>query len=263
MSTAARIFAYELHDVLRSKWIVAYAVFFALLTDALFRFGGSGASVLLSLTNVVLVLIPLVSILFGTIYLYDARAFTELLLSQPVERRSLYAGLYAGLALPLAAGFAAGVALPFAWHGAGDGARLATLATLVGTGMLLTCTFVALAFVVALRFDDRAKGLGVSILLWLVFAVLYDGLVLIAVGAFGDYPLEKVMIAVSMFNPVDLGRILLLLQFDVSALMGYTGAVFERFFGTSLGFAAAAVVLAAWTAVPFAAGLALFRRKDF
>lgn len=262
MNPTARIIRYVLSDVLRSRWVLAFAVFFLLLTDALFRFAGSGAGVLLSLLNVVLVLLPLVGLVFGTMYLYGARSFIELLLAQPVARRRLYAGLYAGLALPLAAAFVVGVALPFGWHGAAAGAA-ATLALLLGAGVLLTFAFVALAFVVALRFEDRAHGLGAAVLLWLLSAVVYDGLVLVLASALADYPLERPLIALTLLNPVDLGRVLLLLQFDVAALMGYTGAVFERFFGTSLGLLVSLAALLAWTAAPFALGASLFRRKDF
>jgi hypothetical protein len=43
------------------------------------------------------------------------------------------------------------------------------------------------------------------------------------------------MIILSALNPIDLGRILFLMKFDIAALMGYTGAVFQRFFGSGLG----------------------------
>ena len=73
-------------------------------------FGSAAATRrLLSLMNVVLLLVPLVSIVFGTMYLYNAREFTELLLAQPVHRRQLFAGLYLGLALPLSAAFVVGL----------------------------------------------------------------------------------------------------------------------------------------------------------
>jgi Cu-processing system permease protein len=57
--------------------------------------------------------------------------------------------------------------------------------------------------------------------------------------------------------------VLLLLQFDLGALAGYTGAVFERFFGAFQGSAFSATALMLWIAVPFAGGLRLFTRKDF
>jgi Cu-processing system permease protein len=57
-------------------------------------------------------------------------------------------------------------------------------------------------------------------------------------------------------------RILMILQLDVSALMGYTGAFFKDFFGGGLGFAFATGVLLLWVAVPLGLAMRVFRRKD-
>jgi hypothetical protein len=45
--------------------------------------------------------------------------------------------------------------------------------------------------------------------------------------------------------------------------MGYTGAVFERFFGGIGGSLLASAMLLAWIAVPIVFGARQFRRKDF
>ena len=129
--TAAKVLRYELQDLRRSRWLVGYALLLLVLTDALLRFGGGGPRAVLSLMNVVLVFVPLVSIVFGTMYLYGARDFIELLLAQPVGRGSLFAGLYAGLAAPLALGFLLGVGLPFLWGGQGEGSLAGPLAMLL------------------------------------------------------------------------------------------------------------------------------------
>lgn len=262
MHTTAKIIKYELNDVVRSKGVVLYGVFFLVLTEGLLRFGGGDARALLSLVNVVLTLIPLVGILFGTMYLYNAREFIILLLTQPVDRRALFAGLYGGLALPLAGSYVVGVSVPFLVRG-GAGAAPGALALLLGAGAWLTAIFVALAFVVALRSEDRVRGLGTAVLLWLLFTVVYDGGVLLVLSAFADYPLEKPVLALMLFNPVDLTRVALLMHFDISALMGYTGAAFERFFGTAWGGAVAAACLALWLGLPLWAGRRLFERKNF
>ena len=263
MNTTAKIIKYELSDITRSTWILVYALFFLAVTEALFRFGSGSAKALLSLSNIVLIIIPLVSIVFGTMYLYNTREFTELLLAQPVDRKTLFAGLYAGLALPLSAAFLIGVGVPFALHGVQATSHYTTLLVMTLSGVLLTFIFVALAFLIAVRVEDKVRGLGVSILLWLLFSVMYDGLVLLLAGVFADYPLEKPMLALMLFNPIDLARVLLLLTFDVSALMGYTGAVFEQFFGSLLGVVASVSALVVWVIVPLALGMRLFKKKDF
>jgi len=263
MNAMVRIAWYEVRDVARGKWLLLYGAFFLALTDGLFRFVGDGSRVLLSLVSLVLFLIPMVGLLFGTVYLYGAREFNELLLAQPVNRRQMYGGLYLGLATPLAGAMVLGIALPFLVRGIGDGRAPVTLLVLLGTGVALTMVFVALAFVIAVSVKDRLKGLGAAIVLWLAFTFLYDGLVLMSVRALADYPLEKGLIAAMLFNPVDLGRVLLLMRLDVAALMGYTGATFEAFFGTPLGLALAGAALALWIVVPFLLGFYLFSRKDF
>jgi len=257
-----KIVTYELREVGRSRWLFAYAAFFLVVADSLLRFGGADKA-LLSLTSVTLFIVPLVALVFGTVFLDDAREFTELLLAQPVTRRQLYAGLYLGLTLPLAAAFILGAAVPFALHRIGDPRLGVSLAVLLAAGVTLTFVFTALAFVVAAFVDDRLRRMGTAIALWLVAAVLYDGLVLVLAMLFADYPIERMMLGLTLGNPVDLARVILLLQFDVSALMGYTGAVFQQFFGGAIGIAIASTALALWVMLPVALGLRAFRKRDF
>jgi Cu-processing system permease protein len=156
----------------------------------------------------------------------------------------------------------AGVGLPLVWHGAlAETAK--PVMVLLATGAGLSLAFTGLAFVIALGCRDRAAGLAGAILVWLGATVLYDGLVLMGVVVFRDYPLERALIAGMLINPVDLARVLLLLQFDLGALAGYTGAVFTRFFGAVQGSLWAVVALLFWIAAPFAGGMRLFARKDF
>lgn len=257
------VFRYELQDLRRSRWVLGYLACLLLLTEALLRFGGSGPRAVLSLMNVVLAVVPLVSLVFGTMYLYGSRNFIQLLLAQPVGRGSLFAGLYLGLAVPLALGFLLAVGLPFLWEGGGDGALAGPLLALLGVGILLTLVFTALALLVSLLVDDRAKGLGLAILLWLAATALYDALIVLAATTGSDAPLELPLIGLTVLNPVDLGRVLLMLRLDTPALMGYTGAVFERFFGSLLGATLSAGALVLWWVGPLTTAHHRFCRKDF
>jgi len=253
----------QARDALRSRWIAIYTLFFLAATEGLLRFSGDGAKAVLSLASATLIVVPLVTLVLSTIYVYNAREFTELLLAQPIRRSALFNGLYLGLAVPMAAGFIAGIGVPLLVHGGGDPTQRGTIAALLAVGVLLTFVFTAIAFAIALRTDDRLRGLGVALGLWFVVALLYDGIVLAAVALFADYPVERALLALTFANPVDLARILLLLKLDVAALMGYTGAVFQRFFGGLLGITLAAAALVMWVIVPVAIGTRQFRRKDF
>jgi len=262
-SVARTIAAIHARDVMRSRWILVYSGFFLLLSEGLLRFSGDQAKAVLSLATASLMIIPLATLVLATIYVYTTREFTELLLAQPIRRSSLYAGLYSGLSLPATAGFVIGVAMPFVLRGGGDPAVRAALAVLLVVGSALTCAFTAIAFCVALRTEDRLRGVGVALGVWLLVAVAYDGIVLTGVALLGDYPIERPLLVLMFANPVDLGRVLLLMRLDASALLGYTGAVFERVFAGNTGACLAAGMLFVWIAAPVALGWRWFRRKDF
>jgi Cu-processing system permease protein len=134
---------------------------------------------------------------------------------------------------------------------------------LLSVGIALTAVFTAFALCVAVTIEDRARGLGAALLVWLGCTVVYDGLILLVIVSFRSSPLELPVLLLTLLNPVDLARVVLLLTFDVAALLGYTGTVYERAFGSPVGLAVAFVVLALCAVVPFALGLRWFGRKDF
>lgn len=262
MNVVSLVLQAGLRDLSRNRWIVAYTLSFLALAEGLFWFGGTGPQVLLSLLNLVLLVVPLVALVFGTIHVYASREFVELLLAQPVPRRHLFTGLYLGLALPLAGAFIIGAGIPFVAH-ARAGASVGGVAALVGAGVALSLAFAAVATWIALRTDDRLKGVGLSLGVWLASTIVYDGLVLAASAAFGNYPLERPLLALMLANPVDVARVLVLTQLDVSALMGYTGALFQRTFGTIVGTGVAITALVAWCAIPLGFAGQRFLRRDF
>ena len=121
----------------------------------------------------------------------------------------------------------------------------------------------ALAYNIALSNTNKIKGFGYAILMWLFLAVIYDGLFLISLMVFNEYPLDNFSLLATMFNPIDLSRILILLKLDISALLGYTGAVFKKFFGTNFGLIISLFVLSLWVILPIFRIQRKLRKKDF
>jgi Cu-processing system permease protein len=204
-----------------------------------------------------LIAVPLVSVIYATIHFYNAYAFIELLLAQPISRKHIFLSEWAGLSLALAGAFWVGVGLPAFFFCPFDKAL-----TLVTAGVLVTLTFVSMALLTSALTRDKAKGIGTALMTWFYFALLYDLLVLILLYAFQDYPLEKVSLALMALNPIDLSRIMMMMSLDVSALMGYTGAVFQQFFQNNIGYAVAMAILILWVIVPLIWGLTVFKKKD-
>jgi Cu-processing system permease protein len=252
-----KIIKYVIADILRNKIVLGYTAFLLLMSMSVFNLEDNSAKGLLSLLNVILIIVPLVCIIFSTIYVYNSSEFIELLVSQPLKRKTLWLSLFAGLAGSLSLAFLVGAGIPIILYSATSTGLIMLL-----MGLVLSVIFVAIAMLAAVITRDKAKGIGLSIFLWLYFSLLFDGLVLFILFQFQDYPLEKFMVVVSAMNPIDLGRILILLKMDISALMGYTGAVFRDFFGSESGFLIALGILLVWTVTPFWLSLRRFNRKD-
>ena len=252
-----KIIKYVIADLLRSRAILVYAVVLFVLAGSVFSIEDNADKGVVSLLNIILFVVPLVSIIFSTVYLYNSAEFIELLVSQPLKRKTIWLSIFTGLAGTMALAFLIGVGIPIMLYSFTPSGMILLLC-----GTILSVVFVSVAMWAAVRIRDKAKGIGLSILLWLYFALLFDALVLFILFQFSDYPIENGMIAVSMLNPIDISRILILLQVDLSAMMGYTGAIFRNFFGTGWGMAITALVLVLWVAVPAWFSTRFFERRD-
>src|SRR5690606_18114792 len=196
-------------------------------------------------------------------YYYNSKEFTELLLAQPLKRSSIFLGQYLGVALSLSMSLILGLGLPFVFYGLFKSNAIWDFSLLLTTGVFLTLIFTALAFNIALSNENKIKGFGFAILLWLFLAIIYDGLFLMTLIVFENYPLDKLSLLGTLLNPIDLSRTMLLLKLDISALLGYTGAVFKQFFGTQLGLVISFFMLSLWVVFPVSRIIFKSKKKDF
>lgn len=252
-----KVIKYVILDILRNKIVLAYTLLLFLISFSVFSLEDNSTKGLLSLLNLILFIVPLVSIVFSTIYVYNSSEFIELLVSQPLKRKNIWLSLFSGLSVSLIVAFLIGSGLPILFY-----EPTATGYIMVLVGCFLSVIFVGIAMLASVYTRDKAKGIGFAILLWLYFALIFDGLVLFLLFQFSDYPLEKLMMVISGFNPIDLSRVTVLLRLDESALMGYTGAVFKDFFGTQIGFISTLLALTLWIIIPLSLSLRKFKRKD-
>ena len=252
-----KLLKYVIVDIVQNKIVLIYTFLLLVISFSVFNLEDNAAKGLLSLLNIVLIIVPLICIIFSTIYIYNSSEFIELLVSQPLKRKEIWLSIFSGLASSLALAFFIGAGIPILiYHPDATGLMM------IAMGLFLTIVFVSIAMLAAGLTRDKAKGIGLSILLWLYFSLIFDALVLFFLFQFQDYALEKVMIVFSFLNPIDLGRIQILLQMDISALMGYTGAVFREFFGNSTGIILSFLGLTIWIILPLLFSVKKFRRKD-
>jgi Cu-processing system permease protein len=248
---------YVLYDIVRSKIILGYTLFLFIVSTSLFQMEENSSRAMLSLLNIVLIVLPLVSLVFSTIHYYNSYEFIELMAAQPMSRTRILLSEYTGVTLSLLSAFLIGVGVPVMLFAAD-----ATGFALLFTGSCLTMVFSSIAFLASVMARDKARGIGLVLLLWFYFALIYDGLVLLILFNFSDYPLEKMTLLLSALNPIDLGRIFIMLQMDISALMGYTGALYKDFFGSGTGILFTTGIMLLWMILPLWLAVRKFKKKD-
>lgn len=252
-----RLVKYILLDIIQNRMVIGYALFLLAVSLGLFSLNDDPVKGLVSLLNIALIVTPLASIVFSTIHFYNSGEFIEVMAAQPVRRSLIIWAEFWSLSLALVTAVGIGMGIPVLIY-----APAATGLALILATMALTVIFVSLAMYVSVRTRDKAKGIGGVLLLWFLFALLYDALVLLLMFMFSDYPFEKAVLALVALNPIDLARVTVLLQLDIAALMGYTGALFREFLGTVNGIVFASCILTIWSVLPVLIAVRLFNRKD-
>ena len=249
--------------MIRSRWVFIYTGFYLLATLALIALSNDLSKVLISITNIVIILTPLIGILFGTIYYYNSKEFIQLLMAQALSRWSIFIGMYLGMALALCLSIMSGIGIPLIIKGVLGSQDLDIFLLLIAMACTLSVIFSLIAFLIAIKFDNKVKGLNIAIFVWLFFAIIYDGVLLLMLLGLKDYPLDKFTISMVILNPIDLARILILMKLDMSAMMGYTVAVMSKFLGRGTGMIVVSFSLLIWIIAPLWRLYVIGEKKDF
>src|SRR5690242_20695132 len=104
-----RIIKYIFYDILRTRFILFYTFFLCISTFALFQLDSDSGKVVLSLLNIVLMVVPLVSVVFTTIHFYNSYEFIELMLAQPINRRVVFLSEYLSVSISLCMAYLVGI----------------------------------------------------------------------------------------------------------------------------------------------------------
>src|SRR6478735_4099475 len=106
-----KIVKYVIIDILRNRIVLGYTIFLLVISLSVFNLEDNAAKGLLSLLNIILIVVPLLSIIFSTIYVYNSSEFIELLVSQPIKRTTLLTSIYTGLTGALMLAILVGIGL--------------------------------------------------------------------------------------------------------------------------------------------------------
>lgn len=268
--TIARL---ELVINIRNRWILVFALVFGGLVLAISYFGLATAGAVgfqgftrtsASLLNLVLYIVPLVSLVMGTLSLTSEKSAGELIFSQPITRTEILLGKIAGLfAAILAAtllGF--GVAgLVIASNAGTDG--LVRYPLLVALSLALALVFLCLAAAVSFVCRRKPVAFGVALFVWFFFVLFYDLLVIGGTFLLPERTANTFLFASLFGNPVDLVRVASLIALNGKEIFGPAGASLVRFLGgdaPSIAFLLGALFL--WTLIPLLVARRFLQRQD-
>lgn len=257
----------------RNRWITSFAALFAGLTLAVAYFGmvTSGYAgfqdftrTTASLVNIGGFLIPLFALVLGVFSFITHPEYLELLVTQPVSRSRVLLGRYLGLALTVLGAAGLGFGLPgavIALAAGTDGALryLAVVAYL----SLLAVAFTGIALLVTLLSRRRQIALGIALAVWIFFELVYGVLMLASTLYLPARVLKTTLLVGLLGNPVDLARVLSLLQVGGPHLFGPAGATLVKLTGSaSVATVLGLVGLLLWVVVPLIVALRVFKRQN-
>lgn len=265
----------ELTLALRSRWTPIFALVFAALALAVawsgyVMTGGHGvqdfARTAASLTQLVVLLAPLMALVGGVLAMTPDRGAAELLYAQPVARRSILfgkmLGLFTALAAAQAVGFGAAGLVVFSQSGSyGIGGFL----LLVLGSAVLTAIFLGVAALLAAGGAGRrrARALALALVVWFGAVVLFDVAALGAASLLPSGLASRLLIVSVLLNPVDAVRAGALLGAEGTTAFGAASLAFLRFtkgpLGAGLLIGASLVV---WLVLPPLAAAWRLRRTD-
>ena len=273
ISAIKTIASHELMINVRNKWTVLFGImfgflallisYFGLITEAVVGFQGFTRTSA-SLLNLVLYLVPIISLAMSTLSYSSEIDSGEMLFSQPVARTEILIGKLVGLLVSVSGstliGFGAAGFLISAQVGI-DG--LSRYLAFVGYALLLECSFLSLGAAIAILSGTKAQAFGYSLFVWFFFVLFYDLLVMGTTFLLNERAGNR-FIFVSLFgNPVDLTRVGSLMVLGDPAIFGYAGAALVKFLG---GYALSNFVLISgliiWTIVPVAVVSLILQKHD-
>lgn len=257
------IAGYEFFESIRNKWLLIISSLFFLFCWILFFLDSSdGNRAIVSILNLVLLMIPLFSLVFGGMSFVAGIPFLDVTLSRPLGRFRVYWGKWLGANLSLSLGFSGGLLMAAVFFIRFEEGSIFALALLFIIGVVLSASFLSISFLLSVVLRSKELVLVVSLLVWFFFYILYDLFVMGFSVWFGDYPLELPLTILIFLNPIDMARVSVLMSLDIGNLMGISATLFQkvlspgwRVMGMGLGFCI-------WVLLPAWIGYKRFQRTE-
>ncbi len=252
------VLKYELSHILRSRWLLWVFLFLFALSFLIQAQVEDSQKSLLSMSGILLLFLPLMALLFSSLFWYQQESFTQIVLSMRFRRWQLLWGRWSALVLSMGGTSLIAIALPLVFR---HNFQWQWFVFLIASFMLMM-SMVSVSILIAMNFSDRLKGVSLSFAFWIYMAFLFDALLYYFISEFYSYPLEIPLVFLCALNPVTLVRLFLLMLFDSYALLGMTGLVIKNWVVGVRGMCFVFVTLFLWSLLPMLIATYRFEKKD-
>lgn len=273
MSAVGVIMRNEVRAAVKSRWLVLYALAFALLALGLSYLGQRNLGSLgfenfsrttASILNLCLMLAPLIALSLGAGTIAGERDTGKLgyLMSQPLSRWELLLGKYAGLVTGISVATIAGFGLAGMFIATfAQSMDVSTYVLLLVLVMALIAVMTGLGVVASVVSANRVQALGVAMLVWFLFVLFFD---VVLVGTVSNTSLGGAgLLGAVLLNPVEIVRVLAIIQLEPDLqVLGPFGTYVLDTLGATGATAVLASALVAWIVLPVSAAVFLFGTRD-
>jgi Cu-processing system permease protein len=269
VASLAVLARWDARAILRDRWFISIAGAFAALTVAAALVALAGVDVIgvsafgrvaATLVHLGMLFIPLLGLTAGALWIAGERETGSLamVLSQPVDRATVYAGKFLGVAWGMIGAVAVGLGsagVLLALRAGTD--RILGYLWLVVLSLLLALATLAVGFAISAAAPGRSRALGTALVVWLGLVIVSD-LGILGTALALRLPAPAVLVLGSL-NPVSAFRLAAVVGISGSAeVTGPVGIYAADRLGMGGMNALMIGILVAWALGAFLAGRARF-----
>ncbi len=262
----------EMSDARRNRWFILFTIVFGGLALSLSLFGLSGIGTfgiagfgrtVASLINLVMLIVPLMGLMLGTISISGERERGSLLplLAQPVMPTEVLLGKYLGTAVALMTAILFGFGfsgIVIAWQGGLS--QFNYYLILVGLTVLIGLVHLSIGFLISALTQKSATAISTALILWLVIVFISD------LGLIGTAVVLRlapsVLLVFTLMNPAQVFKLAAIhtIQGNLEILGAaglYAADVFRGFLFPTL-----MILFLLWGFIPLLFAIGAFRRRS-
>lgn len=266
----------EIKDNIRNRWLVMNTLLLLILSLCILLAGSaiSGELVLPNIDNIIsglvtlsVFILPLSAVLLS----YDSFVGEEesgtllLMLTYPIKRHQFLLGKLLGhsllITLACLIGFTPSLLLLSYFSELSIAIVITHFANFMLSAMMLAITFTIIGYMVSLQVKEKAKALGILLLVWFVIVLIYDLALLASIVALADILPRNILNLFILLNPADLFRAINLSILNNNGQV--TDSAINIMSNTNLNLSILYMIMFVWLFTLFFSCKFLFNRKTF